>query len=552
MSGTNVPAPTFGANGFTAPSEPAILEGVQEDIQTAFGGTLNFTTQSGSATNPTPQGQLATAEAAVLGNVYANFQYLTTQMDPAYSTGRWQDGIARIYFITRNPAQPTVLQVICTGAQGRPIPGGVGGAAVQDESQNVYTCTTGGTIPAGGNITLPFAANVPGPTAVPETDAISIYQAIPGWDAVSVSSGVVGNATETPAAFETRRQQSVATNSQGMVASVLGNVLAVSGVLDAYAIENATDEPVTIGSGNAAYTLAANSLYVAATGGADLAVATAIWQKKAPGCSYNGNTTVSVQDPNPVYGGNGPTYSVTYEIPPSLPILFSVSFQSSPSIPSNAASLVQAALLSAFAGGDGGPRARIASTLLATRYVAPIVALGSWAAQNLLDVQIGSANTASASFPGSISGTALTITPAASFTGSISGTALTVSAVASGALAIGQTLTDTTGDIAAGTVITAGAGTSWTVNNSQTVSSESMFGVAGTLPAIGQTVADTAGLVAPGTVITAGARTSWTVSISQTVTNEAMFGVLANGYSVGVGIAQEPVLSSANIAVSVG
>ena len=485
MSGTNVPQPVFGANGFTIPPEPAILEGVQQDYQTAFGGSLNFTTQAGSATNPAPQAQLATAEAAILGDVYADFQYLTTQMDPAYSTGRWQDGIARIYFITRNPAQPTVLQVTCIGAQGTPIPGGVGGATIQDESQNIYTCTNGGTISSSGTLTLPFAANVPGPLAVPATDGISIYQAIPGWDSVTVSSGVVGNATETPAAFETRRQQSVAANSQGMVASVLGNVLSVPNVIDGYAIENPTDAPVVSGSGNAAYTLAANSLYVAATGGTAVAIAAAIAVKKAPGCSYNGNTSASWQDPNPVYSGNGPTYTITWETPPSLPILFSVTFQSSPTGPATAASQVQTALLNAFAGGDGGPRARIASTLLATRYVAPIVALGTWAAQNLLNVQIGSANTASASF-----------------TGSIAANTLTVSAVASGTIAIGQTVTDT------------------------------------------------AGLVAPGTVITAGSGSSWTVSVSQTVASEALFGVLANQSSVGVGIAQEPTLSAANIAVT--
>jgi len=483
---TNVPAPTFGPNGFTIPDEPAILTGVQEDWNEAFSGTLNFTTQSGSPTNPTPQGQLATAEAAILGNVYADFQWLTTQMDPAYSTGRWQDGIARIYFITRNPAQPTVLQVICVGAQGVNILSGAGGATVVDDLGNTYVCTQSGTIPSGGSITLPFSAVIPGPTPVPETNGISIYQAVPGWDSVTVSSGVVGSNTETPAAFETRRQQSVAGNSQGMVASVLGNVLSVSGVLDGYAIENPTNGTVTIGTGNAAYTLAANSLYVAATGGGSGAVALAIWQKKAPGCSYNGNTTVTVQDPNPVYGGNGPIYNVTYETPQALPILFSVSFQSSANIPANAATLVQAALLRAFAGGDGGPRARIAGTLLATRYIAPIVALGSWAAQNLLSVKLGSANTA-----------------AAVFTGSIGGNTLTVSAVISGAIAIGQTVTGTAGFIAPGTVITAGAGLSWTVSG----------------PA-------------------------------QTVASETMFGELADQSSVGVGIAQEPTLSSLNISVS--
>ena len=60
-----------------------------------------------------------------------------------------------------------------------------------------------------------------------------------------------------------------------MLASVLGAVLSVSGVLDAYVYENDTGSPVVVGSGNAAYTLAANSLYVAATGGSSRLVKTA-------------------------------------------------------------------------------------------------------------------------------------------------------------------------------------------------------------------------------------------------------------------------------------
>src|ERR1019366_971847 len=59
------------------------------------------------------------------------------------------------------------------------------------------------------------------------------------------------------------------------------------------------------------------------------------------------------------------------------------------------------------------------------------------------------------------------------FTGAIAGTALTVSAVASGALQIGQTLA--AAGVTAGTVIVSGSGTSWVVNNSQTVASEAMI-----------------------------------------------------------------------------
>ena len=63
----------------------------------------------------------------------------------------------------------------------------------------------------------------------------------------------------------------------------------------------------------------------------------------------------------------------------------------------------------------------------------------------------------------------------ASFTGAISGTTLTTSGASGVALAIGQTITfSVNGDVKAGTKITGGSGTSWTVNNSQTIASEAM------------------------------------------------------------------------------
>ena len=67
------------------------------------------------------------------------------------------------------------------------------------------------------------------------------------------------------------------------------------------------------------------------------------------------------------------------------------------------------------------------------------------------------------------------IPPTASFTGSISGTTLTVSGV-SGTIAIGQTVytAGATNGVIQGTKITGGSGSTWTVNYSQTVASQSM------------------------------------------------------------------------------
>ena len=442
---TAVPPVTFGPQGFSMPTDAAILAGRQADISGAFGGNLN------PALN-TPQGQLASSEAALISQADQTFLYQSTQTDPAYAVGRWQDAIGRIYFLTRNPAQPTVLQVACIGLQGVSIPLN---ALITDVSGNIYGCTQPGTIPASGTITLTFANLVPGPLAVPQPSQVSIYQSIPGWDAVSATSGVIGVTVESRYAFEARRQASVAANSVGSLPSVRGAVLSVSGVLDAYVTENDLNTSTVIGG----VSVLPNSLYVAVTGGLAQSVGQAIWTKKAPGCNYNGNTTVVVQDTSVGYTPPYPSYNVTFEIPTALQIIFAINIRNSPQVPSNAATLVQNAILSAFAGQDGGPAATIGSQLYASRYVSPVAALGSWA--QIISLSIGSANA-----------------PTAVVNGSISGTTLTVTSVISGTLAVNQTLTSgSTGgtQIAAGTIIlsqlsgTAGLTGTYQVNISQTV-----------------------------------------------------------------------------------
>lgn len=406
---TNVPKPTFGPTGFTIPSDDAILAGVSADINAAFGGNLNMAPA-------TPQGQLAVSMAACISNVYQTFLFYTTQTDPDFAIGRMQDAIAEIYFLQRDPAEPTVVACTCIGLEGTFIQAG---SQAIDTSGNIYNSVDDATIPSGGSVTINFSNQVPGPIACPAHTLTQIYKAIPGWDAIdNAADGVLGNDTETRAAFEARRTASVAGNSRGMIQSVQGAVLSVAGVLDAFCYQNDTDSPLTYRG----VTLIANSIYVAVVGGTDQDVGQAIWSKKSPGCSYNGNTTVIVQDTSPGYSPPYPSYTVLFERPDDTTIGFVVLIQSNPAVPASGDVLIQNAIVNAFAGGDGGTRARIGSTVFASRFYAPVAALGAWA--EILSIQLSDGWAA-----------------ATAFTASIAGTVLTVTAVGSGALAVGQAIT---------------------------------------------------------------------------------------------------------------
>ncbi len=438
---TNVPAPTFGPTGFTAPQESEILAGVQADYDAAFGGGLNQSLE-------TPQGQLASSTTAIIGQANAKFLAMANGFDPAYASGREQDALARIYFLDRNPSLPTVVQALCTGAAGTAIPAG---SLAQDADDNLYASDESAVIGDDDTVTVQFSCLTVGPIPCPVGTLTRIYRAISGWDTITnPTEGVIGRDVESRSAFEARRAASVALNSRGSLPSVRAAVLAVDGVLDAYVTENVEATTEVIGG----VTLEPNSLYVAAVGGTDQDVAEAIWSKKAPGCQYNGNTVVTVYDDNAGYTAPYPSYSVKFMRPTSLPVLFVVTLTDSDDVPADAEDQIQDAIVNAFAGDDDGPRAQIGAKVYASRFYSSVAALGVWA-QQIVSIHIGSTN-------GS----------AAAYTAAIAGTVMTVSAVASGTLAVGQNVV---GDnVAPGTrIVSLGTGTGGTgtynVSQTQTV-----------------------------------------------------------------------------------
>lgn len=364
-----------------------------------------------------------------------------------------QDGIGRLYFLTRNPGQPTLQPCVCTGLATTPIPVG---ALAQDQSTQLYwVCQQAGSIGSGGTITLNFACAQNGPTTGPSS--LVVAQQVPGWESVApTGDAVIGNNVETSSAFELRRQASVAANAVQILDAIQGQVYALSGVLDCYCTENDTAETVVVGG----VYIGPNSIYICVLGGSSSAIAMAIWTKKGPGCAYTGNTSVTVTDPNPAYNPPAPTYTVAWQTPTIVAFAVLVVLANNSGVPANATTLVQQAIISGFAGTDGGSRAKIGSTVFASRYYPDVFNLGSWA-QQIVSLTLG------------VSGGACV------FTGSISGTTLTVSAVTAGSLSAGLLLQDA-GLMQPGTTIvaqvsgTAGGVGVYTVSVSQTIASESM------------------------------------------------------------------------------
>lgn len=512
---SNVPVIQFTPTGLVIPTAAQVLAGAQADINAAFGGNLNPSLE-------TPQGQIATTESAAISDKNSQIAYILNQINPAFSSGRWQDALGAIFGMTpRITASSTLVTCNVTGLVNTVIPTN---ALAIDTSGNIYSLTSSVTIPVGGTTSAVFQNILQGPIPCPIGTLIKIYNLAqnPGWESITNPTvGILGVNVENRIAFEARRKQTLAANSSGMLASISGAVANVSGVSFVYADENPNawtgatgwnalisgsisgttltvssiiqgggiaigqflsgqgipaGVTITAGSGTSwtistsltvtvesmqvgGIQIVPNSLYLCVAGSATSAnIANAIITKKAPGCSYNGGTTYNGYD-NTLTPPRA--YSTAWQTAAQVQIYYLVSLVNNVNIPANYLTLIQGAIEAALTGADGGAASGIGSTILPSRYYAGISGLGGWA-------QIRS-----------VSVDASTQTPTAVITGSISGTTLTVTVV-TGSIALNQLLISSL--VIPGTTITGfltgtgGTGT-YTVSNPQTAASGTINGI---------------------------------------------------------------------------
>lgn len=360
---SHVPPVRFTPQGLQIPTETEVLNGVLADFNDAFGGGLNLNLE-------TPQGQLASSLAAVIADKNNVIAELVNQIHPEYAEGVMQDAIAQIYFLQRKPATDSAVVCEFVGLPGTQIPQGF---IVQDSAGNQWALQQEIGIPIGGKVSGTLIAA--GQIEAPAHSVNVIYQALVGLDRVdNPRPAVPGRAEESRAEFAERRRRSVAINAHGTPQAVYANVFALDGVRDVYVIDNPKGQNVQAGATN--YTLKPHSIYVAAVGGDDTAVAEAVLRYAGSGCDFNGNTEITVYDHS--YNDPKPAYQVAFMRPNELPVYFRIKIERGAFIGADTA--IKQAVINAFKG-------RIGANLYAIGYVAPVVQ----AVPNVhvLDVEIG-------------------------------------------------------------------------------------------------------------------------------------------------------------------
>lgn len=354
-------------------------EAVRETVRADW--VAAFALQAGSPpldTNPaTPAGQLIDSETAMVVTKDSEVLYMSQQFNPMTAEGVWQDALGQIYFLTRKTAEPTLVQCLCAGLAGTPI---ATGALVKDVHGQQYRCILGGTIPPGGKLTLTFAAVTPGPMAVPAHSVTNIVTITPGWDTVdNPTAGTPGRDAETRAEFEQRRAASVAKNAHGTVPALYGSLADLPGVLDLVVLENTGNGPIV----KAGVTIPGHSVFISIAGGEDQDIAQTIYAKKDAGCGTAGNTALTWAAAD-VTGS--PIYVYRIERPASLAFGIQVNIRLTPTTPVSIVADVQKAIVANFGGSDvAGSRVKIASTVYASRFYAPVIRAG---VQDLVSVKL--------------------------------------------------------------------------------------------------------------------------------------------------------------------
>lgn len=372
---TSVPQPSFTDDGIVLPDESDILTGVATDLNAAFGNTLRFYDSNGTFLLSRPQGQIASSETAIINDVNTMLAWFANNVDPNVASGRMQDAIGAIYFLSRKSATYTTTTCLCTGAVGTLIPAG---SKAKDTSANIYASQADATIGSDGTVSVVFVCTTSGPISCAAGTLTTIYQIIPGWDTITNSAdGLTGTDLESRADFEARRSESVAVNGSGTTGAILASVRAVDAVIDAYVAENTTSAATTVGG----VSVPSYGVLVIVAGGASSDIATAIWSKIPAGTPMGGSTSVTIEDTFNGYTAPLPTYTINYQIAATTPVYVKVTIADSNAVPSTALTSVQAAALSSFVGTGVNETSmeRVNTTIYASDFYADIRALGSWA-----------------------------------------------------------------------------------------------------------------------------------------------------------------------------
>ena len=353
-----IPSITITDQGIIAPSTQEVLNGVWAMFREAFGDDLN-------QSQDTPQGQLVVSLTAIIQDERNQMIQLMNQIDPQYSRGIWQDAIGELYFLTRQQNTFSTAPITLEGLVGTIVPTGF---QIGDQAGNIWETTGDFIIDTGGSITGTVQCLTAGAIEAAPNTITNIIVALSGLDRVTnPSAATVGLDEESRENFEIRREESVAANAKNTDAAVRGAIANLPSVVDVWVKSNPTDATVNFGSTN--YPVIRNSILISVVGGTDYDIAWQALVKAGTGCSFNGNTEVTVYDTD-TFPVDAPDYQVKFLRPSTVTVKYRVKVEDIAAMSYQDEQAIKNAILDSLK--TGKTRARIAQNIRAAQYF-PVV-----------------------------------------------------------------------------------------------------------------------------------------------------------------------------------
>lgn len=298
-------------NGLTTKTNTELVTEIQQELQNIYspnGEEINFTSASPDGQFTELLAEIGTVHRELLTSVY-------NATDPSKCDGAQQDSKYQINYLTRKGGTYTTQSIAITATKTVTLQGLDGSYndttatafTVSDDSGNLWYLVDTTTIYAGIT-SLEFRAAEIGavtPTIGTITTIVTITEGITAVNNI-VGYTILGVEQESNYDFRIRRDRSTGKQSGNSEDSILGQILALTGVNDCITWVNDTDETDSTGT-------LPHYLWTIVDGGANTDIADIIYSNKG-GCGTRGNITV------PIATISAQTLNISFDRPIIVPL----------------------------------------------------------------------------------------------------------------------------------------------------------------------------------------------------------------------------------------
>lgn len=294
---------TISSAGISAPAYSDIYASLQASAQLIFGSDIYIAPDS-------QDGQFL----AIFAKAQADSNAATIAAYNAASTvtaqGVGLSNLVKLSYLRRLVATNSQVNVLITGVAGTTITAG----QVGDASGNIWNLPSVVTIPGPGSITVTATAVNAGAIVAPAGTVTQIITPTAGWQlANNPAAATAGQPVETDAQLRLRQSNSQGLNAITPLPATVAAVEAITGVGIGNVVGYENDTNAVDSNG-----LPAHSIAIVVIGGNAVDIATAIMNKKTPGCFTYGTTSQFVTD------SVGITHNISFFVPTNPNIQASV------------------------------------------------------------------------------------------------------------------------------------------------------------------------------------------------------------------------------------